>query len=68
MTNYLTNEQYKDAKFALTQAKKKGPHAVIQEVTFRLQWWDDGDYSYPDAWQDWIRAAEDAKVTLRYQR
>ena len=66
--NYLTQAQYSAAKSALTRAKKKGPDAVIQEVSRRYAHWNDNDYVYPDDWHRWERAQSDAELALRYQR
>lgn len=68
MTNYMTKQQYSQAKARLTRARKKGPQAVIAEVTRTFDQWDDGHYAYPDSWHDWERAREDAQHELRYLR
>lgn len=65
MTNYLTKQQYSAAKRRLTMAKKKGPEAVLAEVTSTYSQWDDGGYAYPDSWHDWERARNDAQWELR---
>lgn len=64
MTNYLSKQQYSQAKARLTRAKKKGPRAVIAEVSATFNAWDDGGYAWPDDWSRWQIAAEDAEYEL----
>lgn len=68
MANYLTNQQYTQAKARLTRAKKKGPQAVIDEVNRTFAQWDAGDYAWPDSWHTWNIARSDAEMELRYAR
>lgn len=67
MTNYLSRQQYSQAKARLTRAKKKGPQAVIEEVEFTYSAWTDGGYAWPDDWARWARAKEDANMELRWE-
>lgn len=67
MTKYMSKQQHSQAKARLTRAKKKGPEAVIAEVNRTLNGWDMDGYAWPDDWHNWNRAAEDAKMELRYR-
>lgn len=65
MTNYLTKQQFSQAKRRLTLAKKTGdPATIIETVNDQFSEWDDGGYAYPDNWHDWERARLDAEMSL----
>lgn len=59
-TTYLTKTQLSSARRRLTLAKKKGPQAVIDEVTRTFAAWDAANAAYPDSWHDWQCAHNDA--------
>ena len=60
---YLTNRQMATLKGRLTRAKKKGPRAVILEVTHAYEVFD--DHVWPDSWHTWDIASRDAEHAIR---
>lgn len=66
MTRYLTRTEYANAKRRLTNAKKKGAEAVVEEVDRTFARWDALDYAWPDDWARWQRAKDDAELALRF--
>jgi len=61
MTTYLTNQQFKAAKAALTRAVRSGDRQrVIDHVAATFDRWDRDDVAYPDDWHRWERARQDA--------
>jgi|10_taG_2_1085330.scaffolds.fasta_scaffold16251_10 hypothetical protein len=49
-------------KTALTDARKRGPMAVIAVCDAATAEWE--RVGYPDCWADWDRARYDAELTL----
>jgi hypothetical protein len=66
--NYLTKQQFAQAKARLTRAIKKGPQAVIDEVNRTYREWDNGNFAYPDDWHRWERARDDAQYEIARTR
>lgn len=52
-------------KAALTRAQKKGPEAVLAEVTRAFERFE--VIGYPDCWSMWERAKDDAKYEAQRQ-
>ena len=64
MSYTLTQQEFRTLKSRLTRAKKKGPEAVIAECDRALAIFE--DKGYPDRWNDWQRAKEDAQMALAH--
>lgn len=59
MTAYVTNEEYRRQKSALTRAINSGdPLKVLTTVERTLNAWE--DKAWPDAWSRWRTALDDA--------
>lgn len=59
--NYLTNQQYRSQKAALTRAvNSKDPAKVERTVRQTVAIWEGGGYAWPDDWHRWQRALDDA--------
>jgi hypothetical protein len=73
MTRYLSNDEYRRAKSALTRATNRlkktetadAARSVIELVTRQFDEWDRTGTAYPDAWSRWERARDDAEWQLR---
>jgi hypothetical protein len=66
-TQYLTKQQFSNAKRRLTIALRSGDaRKVIAEVDATFADWNDGDYAYPDDWARWQRARDDAEMALAH--
>lgn len=66
--NYLTKQQYANAKRALTRIVNQGDQkAIIDHVDSVFEAWDDGGYAWPDDWTRWQRARDDAVTRYRLE-
>ena len=62
-------KEYTRLKARLTRVKnkmKENPQAVIKEVAYAQKIFE--DVGFPDQWNNWVRAAEDAGTQIRFAK